>query len=99
MDRAVSASLALLWLGNLIDTVATLYYTQAGLLTEINPIMAALLESPAAFAIVKIVGMTAICGYLWLFRRLRIARCGAFIGAVVYVALAVYYAAVTVTFV
>jgi hypothetical protein len=95
---AVTVALVILWVCNLIDTVATLYYTQAGLLVEINPIMAALLESPPAFVCVKIVGMTAICGYLWMFRRFKIARCGAFVGAVVYIGLAIYYAVVTAFF-
>lgn len=78
--------------GNLIDTIATLilYYKYG--YTEANPIMAKLLEMPFVFAIIKILAITFIAIWLWRNKDNKYAKIASCILAIVYGAIAVYYA-------
>ena len=82
--------LLIAWLGNLIDTIATVYLTSLGYV-EANPIMAQLLAYPLVFVIVKIALMTGLCAYLWLKRLDKHAMPMAIVASVVYGAITVYY--------
>lgn len=99
MAGGVSLCLALLWICNAVDTAATLYYTQSGLMVEVNPIMAALLEYPTAFVCIKIGLVSAICILLWACRGRKLARFCVYFGAGLYGAVALYYAVMTALFV
>ena len=87
----MKALLIITWLGNLIDTIATVYLTSIGYI-EANPIMAQLLAYPIVFIVVKIALMTGLCTYLWLKRTDKHAKPLATFAAIVYGAIAVYYA-------
>ena len=82
--------LLIAFIGNLIDTAATIYLTGLGY-TEINPIMAPLLQWPALFASVKGAAMTAVLLWIWKRRGDRKASAAAWIASVVYGTIAVYY--------
>ena len=77
--------------GNLIDTAATLYLSSLGYI-ETNPVMARLLQCPVAFAGVKIAAMTAVVWWIWKRRGDRKASAASWVTAVVYGAIAIYYA-------
>lgn len=83
--------LLIAWLGNLIDTIATVYLTSIGYV-EANPIMAQLLANPLVFVIVKLLIMTGLCAYLWLKRLDKHAKPMAIVADVVYGSIAIYYA-------
>lgn len=76
--------------GNLIDMVSTLYLINKGY-TEANPFMAALLPYPLLFSVVKIGAMGWVLWILWKSREYRTARITAWIAAVVYGLISVYY--------
>lgn len=82
--------LTIAFLGNLIDTAATLYLSSLGYI-EANPVMAWLLQWPAVFAGVKIGAMTAVVWWLWKRRGDRNATLAATVAAMVYGAVSVYY--------
>lgn len=82
--------LTLAFLGNLIDTAATLYLSGLGYM-EANPVMAWLLRWPAVFAGVKIGAMTAVVWWLWKRRGDKNASAAATAAAMVYGAVSVYY--------
>lgn len=82
--------LLIAYLGNLIDTAATLYLHSLGFV-EANPVMARLLCHPVAFAAVKIVAMTAVVWWIWRRRGDRKASAAAWIAAAVYGGVAIYY--------
>ena len=82
--------LTLAFLGNRIDTAATLYLSSLGYI-EANPVMAWLLQCPAVFAGVKIGAMTAVVWWLWKRRGDRNAALAATAAAMVYGAVGVYY--------
>lgn len=86
----MTALLTIAFLGNLIDTAATLYLSSLGYM-EANPVMAWLLRWPAAFAGVKIGAMTAVVWWLWKRRGDRNAALAATVAAMVYGAVSVYY--------
>jgi hypothetical protein len=77
-------------IGNLIDTVSTLYLSGRGY-TEANPFMAALLPRPVLFATVKIGAMALALWILWRNRDSQIARITAWVAAGLYGLIAVYY--------
>ena len=83
--------LLIAWLGNLIDTIATVYLTSLGYV-EANPIMAQLLNYPVIFVIVKLLLMTGLCAYLWLKRLDKHAMPMAIVASVVYCLITAYYA-------
>lgn len=83
--------LLIAWLGNLIDTIATVYLTRLGYV-EANPIMAQLLNYPVIFVIVKLLLMTGLCAYLWMKRLDKHAMPMAIVASVAYGAIIVYYA-------
>ena len=83
--------LLIAWLGNLIDTIATVYLTSLGYV-EANPIMAQLLNYPVIFVIVKIALMTGLCAYLWMKRLDKHAMPMAIVASVVYGLITAYYA-------
>ena len=83
--------LLIAWLGNLIDTIATVYLTSLGYI-EANPIMAQLLNYPVIFVIVKLFLMTGLCAYLWLKRLDKHAKTMAIVASVVYGLITAYYA-------
>lgn len=78
------------FMGNLIDTIATLYLSNRGY-TELNPILGHLLAYPGLFAGVKITAMTAVLLFLWKNREDRHAKPLAIFAAAVYGAVSVYY--------
>ena len=78
------------WVCNLADTVSTLYLFGCGY-TEVNPVMAWLLQSPLRFALVKIGAMTTVVAWLWWERDSRYARIASWVAAVTYGAVALYY--------
>ena len=78
------------YLGNLIDTAATIYLTGLGY-TEINPIMAPLLRFPALFAVVKLCAMGCALHILWRNRAHKAATVLAWAAAGVYGAISIYY--------
>lgn len=82
--------LLIAWLGNLIDTIATVYLTSIGYV-EANPIMAQLLNYPVIFVIVKLLLMTGLCAYLWLKRLDKHAMPMAIVAAIVYGPITTYY--------
>lgn len=82
--------LLIAWLGNLIDTIATVYLTSIGYV-EANPIMAQLLNYPLVFVIVKLLLMTGLCAYLWLKRTSKHSKPLAAFAATVYGAISIYY--------
>ena len=82
--------LTIAFLGNLIDTSATLYLSSLGYM-EANPVMAWMLRWPAVFAGVKIGAMTAVVWWLWKRRGDRYAALAATAAAVIYGAVSVYY--------
>jgi hypothetical protein len=77
-------------IGNLIDTVSTLYLNGQGY-TEANPFMSALLPYPVLFATVKIGAMALALWILWRNRDSQIARKIAWFAAGLYGLIAVYY--------
>lgn len=83
--------LLIAWLGNLIDTIATVYLAGLGY-AEANPIMAQLLNYPVIFVIVKMFLMSGLCAYLWLKRTDKHAKPMAIVAAGVYGAITAYYA-------
>lgn len=82
--------LTIAYLGNLIDTAATLYLHSLGFV-EANPVMARLLCHPVAFAAVKIVAMTAVVWWIWKRRGDRKADIASWIAAITYGTIAIYY--------
>ena len=82
--------LIIAYLGNIIDTVATLYlYSKGG--RELNPFMAMLLQSPWMFAVVKISVVTIIVIRLWTCRESKNAQIAAWVAAAIFGALSLYY--------
>ena len=77
-------------IGNLVDTVATVYLTKMGHL-EANPVMRWLLQIPGVFVVVKIVVMTALLLWLWYRREDKHATPLAAVAAVVYGLISAYY--------
>jgi hypothetical protein len=77
-------------IGNLIDTVSTLYLFRFGY-TETNPFMAALLPRPVLFATVKIGAMALALWILWRNREDKTVRKTAWFAAGLYGLIAVYY--------
>lgn len=82
--------LIIAYLGNIIDTAATLYLADKGFI-EANPFMGMLLQTPCMFALVKISLMTIVVIRLWTCRENKYARIASWVGAVVYGALSLYY--------
>jgi hypothetical protein len=87
----VKILLILLNLFNLIDTAATLYFTQTGIMIEVNPVMNALLRYPELFVFVKVWAFLVISVFLWKRRNDIYARVAAVISATFYGLLATYY--------
>ena len=85
--------LIIIWLGNLIDCVSTLYVCSRGF-AEVNPVMAWLLKSPPLFVLVKIGTMTALVFPLWQERTDKKAIAASWIAAILYGALTLYYACI-----
>lgn len=75
-------------LGNVIDTLSTVYLHRLGYV-EANPVMAMLLPHPWLFVLVKLCVFTALLLWLWM----RRAKAAATVAAVVYGAVAMYYGA------
>ena len=82
--------LLIAYIGNIIDTAATLYLADKGFF-EANPIMASLLGTPFMFALVKISVMTILVIRLWTCRENKYARAASWVAAAVYGALSLYY--------
>ena len=82
--------LTIVFIGNLIDTAATLYLTAMGY-HELNPVMRPLLQAPVLFVMVKLCAMGCAMHILWRNRAHRNAELLAWIAAAVYGAIAVYY--------
>lgn len=84
--------LLIAYLGNAIDTAATIYLSGLGY-TEINPIMAPLLQWPALFALVKCCAMGYALRILWRNRAHQMAKVLAWVAAGVYGVISIYYCA------
>ena len=82
--------LIIAYLGNIIDTVATLYLADKGFI-EANPFMASLLQTPCMFALVKISIMTIVVIRLWICRGNKNARIASWVAAAIFGALSLYY--------
>ena len=82
--------LTIAYIGNIIDTIATLHWTEHGFY-EVNPFMRYLLDHPWLFATVKILAMTLVCLFLWKRREDRHALPLATFAAAVYGLIAAYY--------
>ena len=82
--------LTIAYIGNIIDTIATLHLAEQGF-HEVNPFMRPLLGYPWLFATVKILAMTGVCLFLWKRREDRHALPLATLAAVVYGLIAAYY--------
>ena len=82
--------LVIAYVGNIIDTIATLHLTEQGFY-EVNPFMRPLLDCPWLFVAVKLLAMTWVCLFLWKRREDRHALPLATFAAVVYGLIAVYY--------
>lgn len=82
--------LSIAWLGNLIDCASSLYVCSRGF-TEVNPVMARLLQWPPLFVLVKIGTMTALMPILWKNRTDKKAIAASWFAAILYGALSVYY--------
>lgn len=90
--------LYLIGLGNLIDTLATLYLYQTGMFVELNPVMAFFLQNPFIFAVVKVGVITTILIRLWKEREHKYSQIAMNIGCWIYGLIAVYYAIMLVLF-
>jgi Domain of unknown function (DUF5658) len=85
--------LALVLLLNLVDLCATVFLISAGFATEANPIMGGAFEGGTfAFALAKIVMVSAGVSVLFHFRQRRLATVGAFAALAVYGGVCVYHA-------
>ena len=82
--------LTIAFIGNLIDTAATLYLTAMGY-HELNPVMRPLLQAPVLFILVKLFAMGCALHILWRNRAHRAAHWMAWLAAAVYGAIAIYY--------
>lgn len=87
--------LLILYLGNLVDTIATLYFYTHHEFRELNPAMKYLLAYPGLFVFVKVVTVSIIVAILYRARNDKLARLASWIGACFYGALATYYIALT----
>lgn len=83
--------LSIAWLGNLMDTVATVCLHSVYGYMEGNPVMAWLLQWPWLFIFIKLAAMTAVALRLWCERVSRYARAAAWVAAAIYGAVALYY--------
>lgn len=82
--------LTIAYVGNLIDIIATLYFTSIGFV-EINPIMAWLLQWPILFIAVKILVMTFYVILLWYARHEMMAVIASWFASLLYGGIAIYY--------
>lgn len=82
--------LIIAWLGNLIDVVSTLHACSHGF-TEVNPIMARLIQSPVMFVFIKVITMTALLLVLWQNRTDKNAVVGSWLAAILYSVISMYY--------
>ena len=82
--------LTIAYIGNIIDTIATLSLTEQGF-HEVNPFMRPLLDCPWLFAAVKTLAMTWVCLFLWKRREDGHAIPLATFAAAVYGLIATYY--------
>lgn len=82
--------LIIAYVGNLVDTIATVYLTRLGYM-EVNPVMRYLLQIPEVFVVTKILVTTALLVWLWHTREDRHAIHMATVAAVVYGLIAIYY--------
>lgn len=80
----------ILWLFNLFDAIATLYFISKGMI-EANPIMAVLLNCPPLFVIVKMSVVTFGCLILYKHQYIQLARIGSNICLCVYGCLTIYH--------
>ena len=88
----MNVCLLIAYIGNIIDTIATLSLTEQGF-HEVNPFMRPLLDCPWLFAAVKLLAMTWVCLFLWRRKEDRHALPLATFAAVVYGLIAFYYVA------
>jgi|GEM_PF-3009670 len=77
-DNSFEGGLRILVMLNLFDALATLFWVEAGLATEANPVMAQALDSgPALFILSKVALVSLAVGLLWRLRAERFARIAA----------------------
>ncbi len=80
------------WIGNLIDTVATVQLYTRGLGVEINPLSAWLLRCPVVFVVVKMALMSIAVWSCWRERRRKVFQVASWVLCTEYLAVAAYYA-------
>lgn len=82
--------LIIAYFGNIIDTLATLYFINKGFI-EINFLMALLINIPWLFVIIKIGVMTIIIIRLWMCRENKYAQIASWIVMILYGIISIYY--------
>ena len=83
--------LIIAFIGNLIDVIATLYLTHLGY-AEANLVMAQLLCQPGLFILIKITLMAIALLWIWKRQGDQLANAASWIAAIMYGAIAIYYA-------
>lgn len=84
-------------LGNIIDTLATLYHcSYVADFTELNPCMRYLLQWPWVFAATKILAVSGIVLWLWRERDSKYARIALSAAAWLYGVIGLYYCILTI---
>lgn len=86
----MKTTLIIIWIGNLIDTLATLYFTNLGF-TELNPIVYYLLQWPVVFVAVKLTIMLIFTYVFWLAREMKMAIVMSKVACIIYTTIAIYY--------
>lgn len=91
----MKSRLIITYLGNIIDTIASLYLVGKNFI-EANPFMAPLLELPWLFIAVKIGVMTLLVVRIWICRASKYAQLASWIAAILYSGISIYYV-ITIT--
>ena len=83
--------LAIAWICNLIDIVATLFFYTQYEGEELNPISAELLHSPPLFVTVKLAVLTGAVAFIWWKRDWLFCKAVSWVLFIEYLAVALYY--------
>lgn len=83
--------LIIAWVGNLIDTVATMYLYSKGDWYEVNPFSRMLLQNPLLFAVVKLAVMTIAVSFIWQKPEWCVSKFFSWFLCIEYLLVALYY--------
>lgn len=89
-NKVLITKLSVAYVGNIIDIIATLLLTGLGA-EELNPIMAWLLQWPAAFVTVKIILMSYAVTVIWFAPKTRTTEICVWIVFLTYGLIGLYY--------